>query len=149
MSARNWLPTVLRARQAQEDQVAQRVAVARRDATCAADQLAEHSVRLAAMSHSTSQSASEFQAEVAGQQAAAATVAAAANRVAFAEARVLSGLRDLTEAARSRRTVERLSEREQEMAVAAANGAAQREQDEVSISRHNRNADGARHRAAG
>ena len=32
MSARNWLPTVLRARQAQEDLVAQRVALARRDA---------------------------------------------------------------------------------------------------------------------
>nr|MDQ2958603.1 hypothetical protein [Actinomycetota bacterium] len=83
MSARNWLPTVLRARQAQEDLVAQRVAVARRDARVAAGQLAEHHARVSAMTSPASRSAAEFQAEVASQQAAAATLAAAANRVLF------------------------------------------------------------------
>lgn len=136
MSIRNWLPTVLRARQAQEDLAAQQVAVARRDASAAAIQLARHAARVATMASPASRTVSEFQAEVAGQQAAAASHAAAANRLLFAEARVSSGLGELTEAARARRTVERLHERDEESRIVAALGAAQLEQDEVSISRH-------------
>lgn len=134
--SRGWLPTVLRARQAQEDLVAQRVAVARRDAGLAAVQLAEHTERVAAMSRPASMSGAQFQAVVAGQQAAAATLAAAANRVRFAEARVVTGLTELTSAARARRTVEKLHERDEELRITTALSTAQREQDEVSISRH-------------
>jgi flagellar export protein FliJ len=136
MSNRNWLPTVLRARQAQEDLVAQRVAVARRDAGLAAVQLTEHTARVAAMSRPASMSGAQFQAQVTGQQAAAATLAAAANRLQFAEARVVTGLTELTNAARARRTVEKLHERDEELRVTTALSNAQREQDEVSISRH-------------
>ncbi|MGI8666937.1 MAG: hypothetical protein ACR2N4_13035 [Jatrophihabitans sp.] len=144
MSARNWLPTVLRARQAQEDLVAQRVAVARRDAGLAGAQHAAQAARVSALTSSPSGTGAQFQAEATSQLAAAATLAAAANRVLFAEARVSTGLGELTAAARSRRTVERLHERDQQARTSAALSAAQREQDEVSISRH-----GAEERAAG
>ncbi|MEO6701903.1 MAG: hypothetical protein ABI140_02160 [Jatrophihabitantaceae bacterium] len=144
MSARKWVPTVLRARQAQEDLVAQRVALARRDAGLALSQLGEHTARLANMVTASSRTALEFQAEVARQQAAAATVAAAANRLMFAEARLATGVGELTEAARARRSVEKLSERDEQDRLSTATSAAQREQDEVSISRHN-----AERRAAG
>ncbi len=136
MSVRNWLPTVLRARRAQEDLVAQQVAVARRAAGTAGLALAAHSARVAAMAVPASGTAAEFQAEAASQQAAAASLAAATNRLLFAQARVASSLGELTEAARARRTVERLHERDEQTRISAANGAAQREQDEVSISRH-------------
>jgi flagellar FliJ protein len=144
MSARNWLPTVLRARHAQEDVAARRVAVARRDAGLAIAQLDEQVARVAAMGQPVGGTVAQFQAEAAGQQAAAATLAASANRVMFAEARVATGLRELTEAATARRTVEKLHERDEENRVRSANDVAQREQDEVSISRH-----GAERRAAG
>lgn len=144
MGVRDWVPTVLRARQAQEDQAAQRVAIARRDAGTAAAQLAEQATRVAGISNPASRTGAQFQAEIAGQQAAVASLAAAANRLLFAEARVASGVTELTEAARSRRSVEKLHERAEEARVRTANGVAQREQDEVSISRH-----GAARRAAG
>jgi hypothetical protein len=143
MTARSWIPTVLRARQAQEDLVAQRLAVARRDAGQAADQHAEHAVRVAAMQSPQLQSMPAFQASLTAQQAAAATLAAARNRMLFAEGRVSSTMSELTTAARSRRTVEKLHERSQDELADTASGIAQRELDDVSISRH-----GARQRKA-
>ncbi|HEX8081425.1 MAG TPA: hypothetical protein VF557_14535 [Jatrophihabitans sp.] len=136
MSPRSWIPTVLRARQAQEDLVAQQVAVARRDAGQAADEHAEHAARVAGMASPRSQSVPAFHASLAAHQAAAATLAAARNRVLFAEGRVSSALVELTTAARSRRTVEKLQERDQAEQVSTASSLAQREMDEVSISRH-------------
>ena len=136
MSARNWLPTVLRARQAQEDVAARRVALARREASLAIAQHDAQQARVAARSLPTTSTVAQFQAELAGQQQAAATLAASANRVMFAESRVTTGLRELTDAATARRTVEKLHERDEENRLRAANDTAQREQDEVSISRH-------------
>jgi flagellar export protein FliJ len=136
MSARSWIPTVVRARQAQEDLVAQRVAVARRDAGRAAHEHAEHAARVAAMTSPRSQSVPDFHASLAVQQAAAATLAAAKNRVLFAEGRVTSETAELTVAARSRRTVEKLQERDQAEQLSTAASAAQRELDEVAISLH-------------
>jgi flagellar biosynthesis chaperone FliJ len=136
MSARNWLPTVLRARNAQEDLAARRVAMARRDAGAAAVQRDEQQARVAALGRPGTGTVAQFQAELASQQQAAATLAASTNRLMFAEARVATGLRELTEAATARRTVERLHERDQEQQQRSANDSAQREQDEVSISRH-------------
>jgi hypothetical protein len=136
MSPRSWIPTVLRARQAQEDLVAQRLAVARRDAGQAADQHAEHAVRVAAMQAPQLQSVPAFQAALTAHQAAAATLAAAKNRMLFAESRVRSTMAELTTAATSRRTVEKLHERDQDEQASTASGIAQRELDEVSISRH-------------
>jgi flagellar biosynthesis chaperone FliJ len=136
MSARSWIPTVLRARQAQEDLVAQRLAVARRDAGQATDQHAEQAARIAAMQSPQLQSVPDFHASLAAHQAAAATLAAAKNRMLFAEARVSGTVSELTTAARSRRTVEKLHERHQDELDTTASGIAQRELDEVSISRH-------------
>ena len=136
MSPRSWIPTVLRARQAQEDLVAQQVAVARRDAGQAADEHAEHAARVAGMASPRSQSVPAFHASLAAHQAAAATLAAAMNRVLFAEGRVSSAMAELTTAARSRRTVEKLQERDQAEQASTASSLAQREMDEVSISRH-------------
>lgn len=136
MSRRDWIPTVLRARQAQEDLVAQGLAVARRDAGQAADQHAEQLARVAAMVPPTCQSVPAFHASLAVQEAAAATLAAARNRMLFAESRVAGKMAELTAAARSRRTVEKLQERHQDEQASAASELAQRELDEVSISRH-------------
>ncbi|HEV2885559.1 MAG TPA: flagellar FliJ family protein [Jatrophihabitans sp.] len=132
----NWIPTVLRARQAQEDLLAQGLAVARRDAGRAADQHAEQVARVEAMVLPQSQSVPSFHATLAVQQAAAATLAAARNRVLFAESRVAGKMAELTAAARSRRTVEKLHERHQDEQALTASGIEQRELDEVSIGRH-------------
>jgi flagellar biosynthesis chaperone FliJ len=136
MSARRWLPTVLRARQAQEDLLVQQVAATRRDAELAAGQLAEQTRRVAGLALPETATVAEFHAEIAGQQAALASLAAATNRVQFADARLTGQLCQLTEAAKSRRTVEKMHERIQEDLVAQAHSAAQREQDDVSIARH-------------
>lgn len=136
MSGRDWIPTVLRARQAQEDLVAQGLASARRDAGVAADQHAEQAARVAAMVLPESQTVPAFHASLAAQQAAVATLAAARNRVLFAESRVAGKVAELTAAARSRRTVEKLHERQQEEQAGVAAEVAQRELDEVAIGRH-------------
>jgi flagellar biosynthesis chaperone FliJ len=132
----NWIPTVLRARQAQEDLIAQGLAVARRDAGRAADQHAEQLARVSAMALPESQSVPAFHASLAAQQAAVATLAAARNRMLFAEGRVAGKMAELTTAARSRRTVEKLHERHQEELASTASLLAQQELDEVSIGRH-------------
>ena len=95
---RQWLPVVLRARQAQEDLVAQQVAVARRDVQVAVDQHAAHADRVAALPIAFSQSAAAFQASEQTRNSAAATLAAAGHRVTFAQTRVDTGVRDLTAA---------------------------------------------------
>lgn len=136
-AARSWLPVVLRARQAQEDLVAQVVAVARRDAQLALDQHIAEVDRVAAMPvEHTVQSGQDFQATTAALAAAAATLAAARNRSAFAQARVETTMLELTEAARTRRSVEKLYERDVEANRVEAEAKAQRELDEISISRH-------------
>jgi hypothetical protein len=132
----NWVPTVLRARQAQEDMLAQGLAVARRDAGRAADQHAEQLARVDALAMPESQSVPAFHATLAAQQAAVATLAAARNRVLFADSRVAGSMAELTAAARSRRTVEKLHERQLDEQATTAAGLAQRELDEVSIGRH-------------
>lgn len=116
--------------------MAQRLAVARRDAGQASDQHAEHAARIAAMQAPQLQSVPDFHAWLATHQAAAATLAAAKNRMLFAESRVSSTMSELTAAARSRRTVEKLHERAQDELASTASEAVQRELDEVSISRH-------------
>ncbi|MFL6160957.1 MAG: hypothetical protein ACJ74U_01895 [Jatrophihabitantaceae bacterium] len=140
MSPRRWLPTVLRARQAQEDLLVRQVAAARRDAELAAGQLVEQADRVAALSMPPTATVAEFQAEIVGQQAAIASLAAASNRVQFADARLAGQLGQLTEAAKSRRSVEKMHERIQQDLVTQALSIAQREQDDVSIARHARSA---------
>jgi flagellar export protein FliJ len=132
----NWIPTVLRARQAQEDVLAQGLAAARRDADQAADRHAEQSARVDAMAVPHSATVRAFHAALSEQQAAVASLTAARNRLLSAEHRVAGTMTDLTAAARARRTVEKLHERLLDEAADAASAVAQRELDEVSIGRH-------------
>jgi flagellar FliJ protein len=133
---RRWLPTVLRARQAQEDLAAQQVAAARRDLELAAGQLAAQQDRMAGLALPQTTTAAGFRAEIAGQQAALASLAAAGNRVQFADARLAGQLSQLTEAAKSRRTVEKIQERIVDTEARQALSFAQREQDDATIARH-------------
>jgi len=135
MSPRRWLPTVLRARQAAEDLLAQQVAAARREAEQAAGQLADQQRRVAELAMPESATVAEFHAEIAGQQAALASLAAAGNRARFAEARLAGQLTELTEAAKSRRTVEKMQERIVDSLAREELAAAQREQDDVTLAR--------------
>jgi outer membrane PBP1 activator LpoA protein len=132
----NWVPTVLRARQAQEDVLAQELAAARRNASRAADEHAEQLALVDGMAVPHSQTARAFLATLTAHQAAAASLAAARNRVLFAEGRVAGKVDELTVAARARRTVEKLHERLLDEQAGAASVVAQRELDEVSIGRH-------------
>jgi outer membrane PBP1 activator LpoA protein len=132
----NWVPTVLRARQAQEDVLAQVLASARRDADRATDEHAEQLARVEEMAVPHSQTVRAFHATLAAQQAAVASLAAARNRVLFAEHRVAGKVTELTAAARARRTVEKLHERLLDEEATAASAVTQRELDEVSIGRH-------------
>lgn len=136
MKTRSWLTTVLRARQAQEDYAAQQLALARRDARRAAEQQAAENDRVTGMSHPDSGTQPAFQAAAAARQAAAATLAAATHRVMFAETRVVNGESGLTTAAKSRRTAEKLHERDLEASRIAIGQAAQRDLDEIAITRH-------------
>ncbi|HTZ45326.1 MAG TPA: hypothetical protein VMB79_15810 [Jatrophihabitans sp.] len=138
MTAQRWLPTVIRARQAAEDLRAQQVAAARRDAEQAADRLAEQDARIGGLAAPETATVTEFQAEMAAQQAALASLAAARHRVQFADARLAAQLAELTEAARSRRTVEKMQERIENTLAAQARTAAQREQDDLTIARFGR-----------
>ncbi len=136
MSPRRWLPTVIRARQAQEDLLAQQVATARREVETAVDELAEVTERVSDLRMPARLTVAEFHAEIANQQAGLANLAAATHRVEFADARLRTQLAGLTEAAKSRRTVEKMQERiEHERAVEFL-AVSQREQDEVAIARH-------------
>lgn len=136
MSPRRWLPTVIRARQAQEDLQAQQVAAARRDVERAADLLSAQTERMDELALPANLTVAQFHAEIANQQANMASLAAAQHRVEFADARLRSQLATLTEAARSRRTVEKLQERLDDERAATALAVSQREQDEVAIGRH-------------
>lgn len=136
MSARRWVGTVLRARQAQEDVAAQQLADAHRGAELATRRLAHESGRITALPLADSQSVQAFHASAAARQAAGATLAAARHRLVFAEDQVVAGTIQLAAAARARRTVEKLQERDTATRLAAEAGTAQRELDEVGISRH-------------
>jgi flagellar protein FliJ len=136
MTTRRWLGTVLRARQAQEDVAVQNLADARRSATLAARRLARESGRIAALPHVDSESVQAFHASTAARQAAAATLSAARHRLVFAQDRVTVGEGALTDAARARRTVEKMHERDIAVGIATEAAVSQRELDEIGISRY-------------
>jgi 1-aminocyclopropane-1-carboxylate deaminase/D-cysteine desulfhydrase-like pyridoxal-dependent ACC family enzyme len=132
---------MLRARAATEDAAAQRLAVARRDEEAALQEVDRESERLDAMSVATSShDAPAFLAAAAAHSAAAATYAAAFHRSQFAAQRVVIGVQDLNLAAQQRRTVEKLAERIAEETQRTELSAAQRELDDVTITRFGRDA---------
>jgi flagellar export protein FliJ len=136
MTARRWIETVLKARQAHENLSTQRLAEAERAAQRAASHVAYESHRVDALPGAAQESVTAFHAVAAAHQAAAATLAAASHRLEFARARVSAGHNELSTAARDRRTIEKLAEREQQARNHAAARQAQRDLDEAAINQH-------------
>jgi flagellar export protein FliJ len=137
MSKHRWVATLLRARQAREDAAAQQLAVARRDLAIAQQSLRHEDERVAAMSTPRSLTVASFLASMASQSAAGATHAAAGSRVGFAYQQVELDSEHLTATARARRTVEKLSERQQAAAHSAELSSEQRQLDEIATTRFN------------
>jgi flagellar export protein FliJ len=137
MSQHRWVATLLRARQAREDAAAQQLAVAHRDLTIAVRSLRHEDERVQGMSTPRSLTVASFLASMATQSAAGATHAAAAARAGFAHQQVDRDSEQLTVTARARRTVEKLSERQQAEAHAADLSLEQRQLDEIAVSRFN------------
>ncbi len=130
--SKNWLAGLLRARQAQEDFAAQQLAAAERRAQRAAARVHYDRERLESLKLADATfAAPAFVAAAVALQAAAATHAAA---VAVAEHSVVeSQVRrgELGDAARARRSVEELHDRQVAEAEARAGRAAQAELDEI------------------
>lgn len=137
-----WLPTLLRARQAREDAAAQQVAQNRREVAEAAESADALRARMDAMTQPASATAQSFLAAATVRAAAAGTHSVAVQRIGFAEQRLSGALNGLAEAARSRRTVEKLAERLAAERYAAELAAYQRELDELNTARFTRSATG-------
>lgn len=142
MSTKRWLPTMLRARAATEDAAAQRLAGARRDHEVALSEAALENQRLdrlmAEDANGQRHDGPAFLAAAAARSAAAATHAAALHRSRFADRRVATGVEELNQAAQQRRTVEKLAERLAAEAHRTELQVAQRELDDVTITRFGR-----------
>jgi hypothetical protein len=139
MVERRWLPVVLKARQAQEDQAAQQVASAQLDQQAALHEAAAQTERLDNMADPEAMSAAAFLACAAASRAAAATHAAAHDRISYVERQLQLTIEDLQAAARERRSAQKLIERQVAERDAAALVAAQRELDDLTVSRWGRN----------
>jgi flagellar export protein FliJ len=126
----------MRARQAKEDLAAQQLAEARREADRAVREHAEQTVRVTGMSQPEQAGVQAFHAAAAARHAAAATLAASQHRIVFAEARVANGRSGLEAAARSRRSAEKLVERDADAEHRRTAAAGQRELDDIAITRH-------------
>lgn len=138
MTTRRWLPVVLKARQAAEDHAAQRVAAAQLDEQQAILQAQAEDHRMQAMTELESTSAQAFVAASAAQRAAAATHAAAHHRIGFVERQLQMNIDELRAAARERRSAQKLSERELEEQQRTALTLAQRELDDLTVTRWGR-----------
>jgi len=128
------LASVLRARQAQEDAARGEVLRARRDAAQAADEAAAKDRTLANHEVPDEDTARALVAALTARQAMAATLAIARQLAVVAESRVDEQTQELTEAAKRRRTVEKLAERHAEQARRHAQAADQSMLDELATS---------------
>jgi flagellar protein FliJ len=114
MNRRFRLAGVLRARQAQEDAARGEVLRARRGATQAADMTRARDHSLANHRMPSEDTSHAVIAALTARQAMAAALAAARQLQALAERRLTEQTGELTEAARRRRSVEKLAERHAE-----------------------------------
>jgi flagellar biosynthesis chaperone FliJ len=138
---RAWLPSLVRARQVQEDLARERVALARRHARRAELRAMSDDERVQGMADSGEpMSALAFVAASSARQAAAATLAAAIQSQARAEDQVTADQASLTVAAQNRLSAEKLAERDAAERRRAAATAMQQELDEIG-SRMRRNDD--------
>jgi hypothetical protein len=137
-----WLPTVVRARQAAEDNAALQVAQARRELAHAETVEVAEARRVAEFTMPDSADSRTFLAAATAGSAAAASSAAASHRVGFARQRVDATVHALTDAARRRQSVEKLSDRLETEADVRSLATAQRVMDDVTVSRFARRAAG-------
>ena len=127
------LASVLRARQAQEDAARGEVVRARHAAALAADTAAKKDRDLANHQMPSEDTARALVAALTARQAMAASLALARHLAGMAEARVTEQTGELTEAAKRRRTVEKLAERHAEQHRRVAQAADQSALDELAI----------------
>jgi flagellar protein FliJ len=127
------LASVLRARQAQEDAARGEVVRARQAAAEAAEAAATKDRDLANHQMPDEDSARALVAALTARQAMAASLAMARQLAGVAEARVAQQTEELTEAAKRRRTVEKLAERHAEQSRRHAQAADQSALDELAV----------------
>jgi flagellar biosynthesis chaperone FliJ len=135
MSARDWLPTMIKARKAAENAAAIAVAQARRELEQAADNAQQRRARLDSLTPPASCGIGAFMAAAAIGDAAAASHAAAVHRVDFATTRLQSSVGELTLAAQRHESVQKFGERLDAEAATARLAHAQRELDDITVSR--------------
>jgi flagellar protein FliJ len=134
------LKSVLRARQAQEDAARAEVVRARRAAADAADAAVKRGERLAAHQTPNEDTARAVVAALTARQAMAASLSAARQLHHLAEKHVTVRAEELTEAARRRRTVEKLAERHAEQRRQREQQAEQAALDELGTTSQQRDA---------
>jgi flagellar protein FliJ len=140
MSKRFRLTSVLRARQAQEDAARAKVLHARRAAADAADAAVRRGEVLAAHQTPNEDTARALVAALTARQAMAASLSAARQLHQLAERHVAERAEELTEAARRRRTVEKLAERHAEQRRQREQAAEQNALDELGTTSQQRSA---------
>jgi precorrin-4 methylase len=135
--SRKWINSLLRARQAQEDIARERLAHARMHAQDARQRVYAEDQRVAAMLEERSPaSARAFVAAVSARQAAAATLSGARQTQAMADDQVVTRTTSVVSAARDRRSIERLAERDAADLHTRTIGALQKELDDIGVGRH-------------
>lgn len=134
------LKSVLRARQAQEDAARGEVLRARRAAADAADAAVKRGEVLAAHQAPSEDTARAVVAALTARQAMAAGLSAARALHRMAEEHVTVRAEELTEAAKRRRTVEKLAERHAERRRQREQQADQSALDEIGTTAHQRSA---------
>jgi len=127
------LASVLRARQAQEDAARGEVVRARHAAAQAAETAAAKDRSLANHQMPNEDTARALVAALTARQAMAASLAMARQLAGIAEAQVVRETEELTEAAKRRRTVEKLAERHAEQHRRKVQAADQNALDELAI----------------
>jgi flagellar protein FliJ len=132
------LKSVLRARQAQEDAARGAVVRARHAAADAADAAVRRGEVLAAHQTPNEDTARAVVAALTARQAMAASLSAARQLQRMAEEHVMVRADELTEAARRRRTVEKLAERHAERRRQQEQQAEQTVLDEIGTTAHQR-----------
>jgi flagellar biosynthesis chaperone FliJ len=134
------LASVLRARQAQEDVARGEVLRARNGAARATEVADARDRILASRQAPTEDTARALVAALSARQAMAASLASARLMAKVAHARVAGHTEELTEAARRRRTVEKLAERHAELRRRGEQHADQRALDELATTDRQRDA---------
>ena len=135
--SRKWINSLLRARQAQEDIARERLAHARLHAQDARLRVRAEDRRVEAMLEERSPaSARAFVAAVSARQAAAATLSEARQSQAMADDQVVTRTTSVVSAARDRRSIEKLAERDAADLHTRTIGALQKELDDIGVRRH-------------